>query len=153
MLGNMAYLRLEAEANIRDVAMEWLDKNITPGSSILTVEHYLGDYYFNPPISDKYRHMVFLLNEPGDSHALFENKQFDYLILNEYTYKNMERLGDRNPSRQMKIFYESLSSSPYKLIKEFKKPAEIIGINFSKSYSSNDYSIVNPGIRVYKLLR
>ena len=62
----------------------------------------------------------------------------------------MERLGDRHPSKQSRVFYDSLVNSRYKLIKEFKYPIKYMGLDFSSSFSSFDYTAINPGIRIYK---
>jgi len=146
---DFAYLRIEAGRDIRDVAAEWIEKNVPAGSAILTIKTYKEDYYFNPVISEKHRGMVFYLSERRDSRALFRDTKFDYLVLNEYLYKNMERLGDRHPLKQSHVFYESLVNSRYKQIKEFKHPIKFLGIDFSSSFSSHDYTIINPGIRIY----
>lgn len=146
---DVAYLKIEAGKDIRDVAAEWISENIPVGSAVLTVKTYREDYYFNPVISKKFRHQIFYLSERSDSRALFREPKFDYLILNEYLYKNMERLGNHHPSRQTRVFYDSLANSRYKLIKEFKYPIRFLGMDFSTSFSSYDYTIINPGIRIY----
>lgn len=149
LTADIAYLKIEAGKDVRDVAAEWIGENIPAGSSVLTVKTYREDYYFNPVISEKLRHPLFYLSERSDSRALFRDSRFDYLVLNEYLYKDMERLGDRHPSRQSWIFYDSLVKSRYKLIKEFKYPIKFLGIDFSSSFSSHDYTVINPGIRIY----
>jgi hypothetical protein len=150
LAADLAYLRIEAGKDIRDVAAEWIGANIPAGSSVLTVKTYREDYYFNPVISENLHHEIFYLSERSDSRALFRDSKSEYLVLNEYLYKDMERLGNRHPSKQSRIFYDSLLNSRYKLIKAFKYPIEFLGLDFSTSFSSFDYTIINPGIRIYK---
>lgn len=150
LMADAAYLKLQAGKNVRAVATEWIEQQIPPGSSIVVVKSYLEDDFFNPAIPKAYRHHAFYLLESGDGTQLFRGEKYDYLVLHEYLYKNMERLGDRHPLRQSRAFHASLISSRYRLVKEFKQPTQFLGVDFAASFSSNDYTIVNPGIRVYQ---
>lgn len=151
ILADYAYLKMEAGKDVRDVATEWIQKNIPRGSSIAIVRAYSEDYYFNPVISSKdYSVPVFFLSERNDSQAFFKDNKFDYLVLHEFIYKNMERLGPRNPYLQYWIFYESLVNSRYKIIKEFKQPIKVMGVDFSSWFTSQDYAITDPAIRIYQ---
>lgn len=151
MLADYAFFKMEAGKDVRDVTAEWIQQNIPRGSSIATVRVYFEDYYFNPVISSKdYSAPVFFLSDRNDSQAFFKNYKFDYLVLHEVIYKNMERLGQRHPYLQYRIFYESLVKSHYKIIKEFKQPIKSLGIDFSSWFTSQDYVITDPEIRVYQ---
>jgi hypothetical protein len=150
LLGDAAYLRLEAGKNVRELATEWIDQHVPHGSSIVAVKTYKEDDFFNPVIPKHYAYHNFPLVERGDGTQLFREQRYDYLILHEYHYKDMERLGPRHPLTQSRLFYEALVNSRYRLIKEFKQPVSFLGIDFSGSFSSNDYTVVNPGIRVYQ---
>jgi hypothetical protein len=150
LLGDAAYLKLEAGKNVRELATEWIDRHVPHGSSIVAVKTYKEDDFFNPVIPKHYAYHYFPLVERGDGTELFREQRYDYLILHEYHYKDMERLGSRHPLTQSRLFYEALVNSRYRLIKEFKQPASFLGIDFSGSFSSNDYTVVNPGIRVYQ---
>lgn len=150
LLADVAYLRLEAGKNVRELATEWIDRHVPRGSSIVTVKTYFEDDFFNPVIPNYYTNKIFYLVERNNSAKLFREQRYDYLILHEYLYKNMERLGPGHPSAQAWAFYRELLESRYRLIKEFKQPVTLFGINFSDSFSANDYAIVNPGIRVYQ---
>lgn len=152
MLADYAYLKMEAGKDVRDTASEWIVHNIPQGSSIAIVKNYLQDQFFNPVIPKGYPMAVFYLNEANDSRSFFQDNKFDYLILHEFIYKNVERLGPRHPYPHERIFYESLLNSHYKNIKEFKQPVEAMGIDFSSWFTSQDYVIANPAIRVYKHL-
>lgn len=150
LLGDAAYLRLEAGKNVRELATEWIDRHVSNDSSIVALKSYKEDDFFNPVLPKHYAYHNFFLVRGGDGAQLFREHRYDYLILHEYHYKDMERLGPRHPLIQSRLFYEALLNSRYRLIKEFKQPVTFLGIDFSGSFSSNDYTIVNPGIRVYQ---
>ena len=151
MLADYAFLKMEAGKDVRDVATEWIQQNIPRGSSIAVLRAYSEDYYFNPVMFSKdYSTPVFFLSESNDSQAFFKNYKFDYLVLHEVIYKNMERLGPRHPYLQYRIFYDSLVNSHYKIIKEFKQPIKAMGVDFSSWFTSQDYAITDPEIRIYQ---
>ena len=150
LLADYAYLKMETEKDVRDVASEWIQRNLPLGSSILIVTAYLEDDFFNPVLPKGYGVSAFLLAKENGSQALFRDYKFDYLILHEFTYKNMERLGPRNPYQHERVFHESLLNSRYQRIKEFKQPIEAVGIDFSSWFASHDYVIANPEIRIYR---
>jgi hypothetical protein len=72
-----------------------------------------------------------------------------YIVINEYSYKNMERLGDRHPYEPHRQFHAALLRSNYRLLREFKHRYELLGVDFSWCFTAYDFSIVNPGIRIY----
>lgn len=150
LAADLAYLRLEAGTNVRELATKWIEKNIPTGASIALARAYLEDNFFNPVVPPGYRSSFFLLRDSVDSTAVFRGNRHDYLVLHEYFYKNMERLGDAHPSPEARRFHHALKASPYRLVAEFKQPVSFLGIDFSSWFSSNDYTIPNPGIRIYR---
>lgn len=150
LLSDIAYLRIEAGRDVRDIVSGWIRENVAPGSSFVTVKTYREDHYFNPVIPETLEHTVFYLVQGNDSQSLFRNHKFDYLVLNEYIYKSMERLGSKHPLEHYRQFHEALANSGYRPIKELKNPVNILGVDFSHSFASHDYTIVNPGIRIYR---
>lgn len=150
VLADYAYLKMEAGRDVRDVVSGWIKHNLPRGSSILMVRAYSEDYYFNPVIPKGHEVSVFFLAEKNDSQALFRDYKFDYLILHEFTYKNMERLRERHPDPHARVFHDSLLNSHYTRIGEFKQRIEAMGIDFSSWFTSQDYEIANPAIRIYK---
>lgn len=150
LLADVAYLRLEAGKNVRELAAEWIERNVPYGSSIAALRSYVEDQFFNPVLRPRYRYQTFLLSDRSDSTPLIWTHKYDYLILHEYFYQNMERLGPGHPLAAARVFHGTLKNSGYRLIKEFKQPVTFLGIDFSDSFSSNDYALVNPGIRVYQ---
>ena len=149
-LADYAYLKMEAGKDVRDFATEWIQQSIPSGSSIMIVRTYAEDYYFNPVIPENYHALMFPLIAKNDSRILFRDYKFDYLILNEIIYKNIERLGQRHPYQHYQQFYELLMNSHYKQIREFKQPIQALGMDFSSWFTAHDYVIANPGIRIYK---
>lgn len=150
VLADYAYLKMEAEKDVRNVTTEWIQRNLPEGSSILVIRSYSEDYYFNPVVPENYKTSIFFMTEGNDSQSLFRDYRFDYLILHELLYKNMERLGAGHPYPHARVFHESLVNSRYKRIQEFRQPIEAMGIDFSSWFASHDYVIANPEIRVYQ---
>lgn len=148
LASDLAYLRVAAGADVRDVAAAWIREHTEPDARIAVVWGYQGDYYFSPVIAPP-RTMVAWTNKITDTGVLLEPAAPHHLIMNEYTYKNMDRLGDRHPFEWYRELNESLASSDYRLLREFKHRYEFLGIDFSWCFSAFDFSIVNPGIRIY----
>jgi hypothetical protein len=132
LLADYAYLKMEAGKDVRDTATEWIQNNIPPGSSILTVRGYLGDYYFNPVVPEGYTQLVYYLNAGGDNASLFRQRRSDYMVLHGQ-FPNELQL-----------------HSGYRPLMEFKQPVEAVGIVFSHWFTSHDYTIANPLISLYR---
>jgi len=151
LAANLAYLHVAASKNVRDMAADWMAENIPVGKSILYVQQYDGDNFFNPPMSPRHRNMIALLPEGSDGRQLVSGAGADYLVLHELVYADMERLGDRHPRKEIRELGQAISASDLRPIMEFKAPLTFLGINFSSSFAAIDYSVANPGIRVYPL--
>jgi hypothetical protein len=76
--------------------------------------------------------------------------KLDYVILNELLYSDMERLGSRHPREEVRDFYEAMKNAEMKLVKEIKVPVRFFGLDFSRSFEAIDFSVINPGIRIYQ---
>jgi hypothetical protein len=149
-LGTLAFVRVEARRNVRDVVSDWIAREVDPGTTILTVRQYLEDVYMNPVIAPDRRNLILLLGPGADATALFAHEPIEYVILHEMVYLNMERLGDRHPQAQVPAFRRALEEAGYTLVREFKQPVVALGIDFAHNYTAHDYAVVNPGIRVYR---
>lgn len=148
---DVAYLRLAGGKNVRDIASNWLAANVPKGASLVSVKTYAEDDFFNPVIPRDISSTVFFLRQGADVREIFGGKnKYDYFVLHEYIYRNMERLGDRHPLSEVYDLGRALAKSRYSLLKEFKLPTEFLGVDFSTSFSSNDFTLVNPGIRIYR---
>lgn len=150
LAADIAFLRITASKNVRVHASEWIAQNIAQGKSVLLVKQYDGDDFFNPIMSTQHNHMAVLLTDGSEPRRLFTEVKIDNVILHELFYRDMERLGSRHPRSEVMDFYESMTSSGLKLFKEFKIPVKFLGIDFSGSFEAIDYSIINPGIRIYQ---
>lgn len=149
--GDMAYLRLTGGRDVRDVTSDWLSDNIQKGATLLLVKTYLEDDFFNPVVPQDISSSVLYLQKGADVQKTLNGKQrYDYFVLHEYVYRNMERLGDRHPLPEVRDLGRELAASRYRITKEFKTPTVFLGIDFSASFSANDYTLVNPGIRIYR---
>jgi hypothetical protein len=62
----------------------------------------------------------------------------------------MERLGSQHPRKEIRGLYEAMTSAGLKLVKEIKAPVQFLGIDFSSSFEAIDFSVINPGIRIYQ---
>lgn len=149
VLADVSYLRLAAAPDVRDTTAKWISEELPQKACFVDVQGYVGDQFFNPPISGKTCVASYRLQSAAAA-ELFSNHSFDYLILNEYLYKNMERLGAAHTQDAHRVFYEALSQSSYTVIASFKPKPEILGIDFSSWFSSHDYTYVYPGIRIYQ---
>ncbi len=167
LMADYAFLKVEAGKNVRDVATEWIEQNARHGSSVLIVKAYPDDDFNNPVIPKNYDQVTATFYSGGDIPvvvasrsqwqaplyavaSLFQNFRFDFLVLHEDLYKNMERLGERHPDKNMWEFFRSLRKSRYKMVTEFKQPMEVFGIDFSGWFTENDYLFANLGIRIYQ---
>ncbi|MHB8623811.1 MAG: glycosyltransferase family 39 protein [Sulfuricaulis sp.] len=157
LASDLAFLRVVASKNVRDQVTDWMTQNVQPGKSILELNSYSGDYFFNPVIPRKYNNWFLTLSNDhatltneGDSHALFSQGRFNYVIINEILYADIARLGKEYPNKQAWELYELLTGGKSRLVKEFKEPVKFLGVDFSGSFEAVDYSIVNPGIRIYQ---
>lgn len=75
---------------------------------------------------------------------------FDYLVLHELLYADMERLGSQHPRKEVREFYENIVNAKLKLVAEIKLPMNFLGVDFSGLFQAMDFSIINPGIRIYQ---
>lgn len=148
LASDLAYLRVAAGMDIRDVAANWIVEHTDPQARIAVVWGYDGDHYFNPVIALP-RVKVPWINSVTTVDAPLDPLAPQHLVVNEYSYKNMDRLGDRHPVEWYRQFRVSLSASDYRLINEFKHRYEFLGVDFSWCFSAFDFSVVNPGIRIY----
>lgn len=149
----VALLNAEASKNVREVAAQWIEQNVEPGARILMGESYFGDDSANPELSDRFRVQYIILEEKNDSASIIRNHRFDYVVLNETIYRNMERLGDRYPMPQSRAFYQTLNATGYAVWKELSIPIQLAGMDFSRYFTVNDYALINPHIRIYRRAR
>ena len=149
LAADLAFLKVESTPDVRDVASDWLASHIRKGTPIIDVEGYLGDVYFSPPVPADYRRGTFILSPASKPHGLGQMGGAYILVVNEYIYKNMDRLGPRHPSPAAYALQQTLDGGKFQLLAELKKPVSFFGIDFGRWFTSQDYQIINPGIRIY----
>lgn len=147
LAGDLAFLRIQADRNVRDLAADWISANASPGSRFTMIELYPGDVYFNPVAPPPFVQRKFRLVADADPRALLDDDAF--LVLNGATYKNMERLGPRHPVQGIREL-QAVLDREYTLVTEIDPPVRFAGIDFSDRFTSQDYTNVNPGIRIYR---
>lgn len=150
LAADLALLHVVASKNTRELSSEWITQNIPRDKSILVIKGYDVDDFFNPTVPPHHNISAAYLKKGGDSRELFKQKNFDYLVLHEILYADMERLGSRHPSKEVRQFYENMKNAGLKRITEIKVPARFLGIDFSGSFEAMDYTVINPGIRIYQ---
>ncbi len=150
LAADVAFLHVTASKNVRELSSEWITQNIPHGKSTLLVKQYDGDDFFNPIMSPQHNNVSVLLTDGVDSRELFEKKMFDYIVLHELFYVDMERLGDRHPRKEVALFYEGMRDAGLKLVEEIKIPVKFLGLDFSGWFQALDYSVISPGIRIYQ---
>lgn len=148
LAGDLAFLRLQAGRNVRDLAADWIGANAAPDSRFTMIELYAGDVYLNPVVPPPFVQQAFVLVAGADPRTLLEDDDA-YLVLNGFTYKSMERLGSRHPVQEIQRL-QAVLDREYTLVTEIDPPARFAGIDFSGRFTSQDYAIVNPGIRIYR---
>ncbi len=148
VLSDVAFARVESERNVRDEVSDGLVANFPAGARVATIWLYEDDVYFNPPIPGQFRSETWKLG--GGAETALESGGADFMILNETFYKNADRLGDRHPYGRVRDFEHALAAAPYHLVAEYQKPVRFAGLDFSDSFTSQDYAIINPGIRIYQ---
>jgi 4-amino-4-deoxy-L-arabinose transferase-like glycosyltransferase len=147
---DLALLHVVASKNTRDLSSEWITQHIPRDKSIVVVKNYAEDDFFNPAVPPYHSVSAFYLTEGLDSRELFGQKMFDYLVLHELLYADMERLRNHHPRKVVREFYENMKNAKLRLVKEFKVPYQFMGIDFSSSFDALDFSVINPGIRIYQ---
>lgn len=150
LAADLALLHVVTSKNVRDLSSEWIAQNIPQDKSILVVKGYEEDDFFQPTIPPHHSISAAYVTRGSDPRVLFVQKMFDYIVLHELFYADMERLGNRYPREEVRLFHEGMTSAGLKLVKEIKVPVQFLGMDFSSSFEAVDFSVINPGIRIYQ---
>jgi hypothetical protein len=148
LLSDLAFLRIQAGRNVREEAADWIIEHAPAKSGIATVWQYNTDVYSNPVIRGDFR--VFAIITDDNAERALSSGVVDFLVVNETVYKNMDRLGDRHPYEGIRAYRKAFEAAPYRLVAEFQKPVTFAGLDFSGTFTSQDYGLINPGIRIYQ---
>jgi MFS family permease len=147
---NLAFLRQYAPRDARDEAAKWLAGQAEPGSGVLTFWGYQGDVFFNPPLPDTLQQRVVMINDPLNIDALARDPNNQWLVVNASLYTNMDRLGENHPRAQVRDLAALLRTNVFELAAQFDHVPRVAGVDVSAQFDSQDYQILNPGIRVYR---
>ena len=150
LLGDLAFLRIQTGRNARELAADWIVANVPRGASVVEVQQYGRDVYLNPTIPTGYRHFEFGLGTGVDQLLLDDSPDHDYVVVNSATYRNMDRLGARNPQNGAYALQQVLDSGHYEIAAEIAVPVRLLGIDYSAQFTSQDFNIINPGERIYR---
>jgi 4-amino-4-deoxy-L-arabinose transferase-like glycosyltransferase len=151
LMADVAFLRVEASKNVRDQAAEWMAGHVTPGTLVVSLRQYLGDVFFNPGVPAGCVSAALLLTPNLSALEIAGDKRCEYLVVNETVYGNMDRLGANHPRLEVRGLGDMLGSGRYyRLVTRFKPPVVLWGLDFSGSFTSQDFVIINPGIRIYR---
>lgn len=150
LLADAAFLKVETGENVRDLAADWIRGQVPQGATIVEVQGYDGDVYLNPVIPGGYRGVPYVVGPGSVSQLTAAGPDHDYLVLSGGIYRNMDRLGARNPQQGAYALQQALEGGRYRLAAEIAEPVRIFGIDFSDQFASQDYQIVNPGERIYR---
>mgnify|MGYP005815945263 CR=1 FL=1 len=149
-LGDLAFLNVERSTNVRERVTAWIRETVPPGSALVSLWEYPGDYFYSPPLPSGYRAGAFVLDEKADPRTL-EGVGIDYLVVAEPIYGNLDRLGAAHPKPGVRALRPMLApGGPFVLEREFSVPVTFAGIDFGAGFRSQDFMIINPGIRVYR---
>ena len=79
-----------------------------------------------------------------------QNPVITDLIVPEPVYRGLDRWGQQHPHPSARKLHQLLrSGGHYRLVREFKPPATLFGIDFTDRFRSQDFFVINPGFRLY----
>ncbi len=147
---SFSYTRMETGTNIRDVAGQWAERNIAPGTPVLKVIGYHGDFSSNLLLRQANNQYVYSLKSAVDPALLLKGLKPEYVFVGSQYLDELRRLGPRYPGRRPKAFYRALTAGNYELMRRFERPPLLMGLNVQSLFSSLDYRVPNPTIYVFK---
>ncbi len=150
LLGDLAFLKVQAGRNVRELAADWIVANVPRSGSVVEVQQYSSDVFLNPTIPAGYRHFEFELGTGVDSLLLDDSPRHDYVVVNSATYRNMDRLGARNPQNGAYALQQVLDGGHYQVAAEITVPVRLLGVDYSDQFTSQDFTVINPGERIYR---
>lgn len=149
LVHDAAFTRLLRGPDVRDVAAAWIGQALPADVPVVTAQQYDGDVYFLPPLPEA-RTLAFVVSGGVDARALLEDPRAQHLVVHENVYGSLDRLRDTHPSAPARALLAVLESGRYELLREFKQPVAIAGLDFSHRFESLDFRVLNPGIRIYR---
>lgn len=149
-MASFAYTRMESGADTRDLAAGWIRKNIPPGSAVVRVLGYSGDFSSNVGPPPGMKDLVLSLKKGVDPVELFDVVKPPYVVIGSEYMDELVRLGPRYPSRRARRFYQAITGGSYSEIHRVQRSPEFMGLDLQALFSSNDYRVANPTIYIYQ---
>jgi len=149
---DLAFLRVEAGRNVRQLAGDWLDAQVPVAAAIVDIQNYPDDVYESPVPPSGRRLIAFPLGAGQDVLALETGGGHDYLVISEEVYGNLERLPPGRLSRDTDQLRQVLHGGHYRLDTEIHPRPQLLGIDFSRQFEYQDYRTINPGLRIYRFV-
>jgi len=148
LLHDAAFARIVRGTDVRDATAAWIRHALPADAGIVTLRQYPSDVYFLPPLGNDA--LSFVLADDAEPRVLLDHPRASYLVVHENTFGNLDRLRGLHPSASARSLLEVLESGRFELLREFKRPVAIAGVDFSQRFQALDYRVVNPGIRIYR---
>lgn len=151
LLGDVAFARIVAGPNVRDQLAHWLVREVPAGDTIVSFRMYGDDEFFTPTMPPGVKFALVDVTGAFDPRVLATRSDIGYLIVPEPVYRGLDRLAQSHPYSGVRHLGELLApAGAYELLKEFKLPVGLAGLDFSAWFRSQDFFIINPGLRVYR---
>ena len=155
---SFAHLNLYIQKNTRELASEWIDKNIPQGKIIGIAR----SYFWTPGILRQY-HPPYQLIEGGNSQSLLDDailglervsKQINYIVITEYEYRTyLHPLFSSKYPEQVRVI-QTIMNKDFIEIARFDKEAKFLWFKFQKGdFPPYDWIMPNPTIRIFKTKR
>ena len=149
LVGVVAFLQIPIHQDVRDTTRDWIIANAPTGTPVVDVQSYIDDVYYNPPAAPDYPSSHLILARGLDLKRVLDSPSPYILVVNQSVYGNIDRLGQRHPLAESAALGRLLAER-FQLITELHKPVEWMGLHFDAWFTSQDYQIMNPGIRIYE---
>ena len=154
---SLAHIKLYTSVNTRELASEWIDKNIPKNKTIAIAR----SYFWTPGILRQYKPPYRLLMGGDIQSALSDavlgldkiSRQADYIVLTEFEYRDylVKNISTQIFPEQEKVISSTvLNEKRFEKVVSFNKEAEFLGFKFKKDFPPHDWLIPNPEIVIYK---
>lgn len=152
----MAHLNLYRERNVRELASEWIEKNIPKNESVGIVR----SYFWTPGILRQY-HPPYRLIQGGDAQSVLKDavlgleqvrKKANVIVLTEFEYRNYltPQFRETYP-QQVQVLRSIMEGKEYEEAARFDQTAKFLCFSFPKTaYPPDDWLMPNPSIRIYR---
>ena len=147
----LAYLKMEAGTNVRELAKAWVVENVQPSQCLLQVKAYEAEEMYQVEFGDsRCNGSIRLDRKDNDFTTAFADNALTHVLLHQHLYASMERLQDRHPDKDHADFYRAMTAAGFTVVHEVKVEPVLAGLNFASWFTALDMTYVNPTFRVYQ---